>query len=140
MFGFLEFISALTVAQIFAHMVGDYPLQSGWMAVEKTKRWIPAIVHGLVYSIPFVLIFQPSLPAYAVIVGTHVIIDRFRLAKHVCWAKSWLSPTRPAPWSEAKENWGHDKNTPEWMAAWLMIIVDNLMHITCNAWALWFFQ
>lgn len=34
-----------------AHMVGDYLIQSDWMAQEKTKRWWPAIAHALTYGI-----------------------------------------------------------------------------------------
>jgi hypothetical protein len=45
-----------TASQIVAHLVGDYVLQSDWMALEKTepgrKGWIAALVHGLVYTIP----------------------------------------------------------------------------------------
>jgi hypothetical protein len=39
-----------------AHMVGDYLIQNHWMAVEKTKRWWPAVVHGVTYGLPFLLI------------------------------------------------------------------------------------
>ncbi len=31
---------------LLAHLVGDYLIQSDWMATEKVKRWWPAIVHG----------------------------------------------------------------------------------------------
>ena len=41
-----------------AHMVGDYVIQSDWMASEKTKRWWPAIAHGVSYGVPFVLVTQ----------------------------------------------------------------------------------
>lgn len=78
---------------LLAHLAGDYLLQSDWMAIEKTKRWWPAIAHGLVYTLPFALLTQ-SWEALAVIAGTHVVIDRFRLARHVCWAKNWLAPVR----------------------------------------------
>jgi hypothetical protein len=43
---------------ILAHLVGDYLIQSDWMANEKTKRWWPAIAHGLTYTIPYVLVTQ----------------------------------------------------------------------------------
>ena len=35
---------------ILAHLVGDYLIQSDWMASEKTKKWWPAIAHGITYS------------------------------------------------------------------------------------------
>lgn len=67
---------------VLAHLVGDYVIQSHWMATEKTKHWLPAIVHGVTYTLPHALITQSPL-ALVVIGGTHIIIDRFRLARHV---------------------------------------------------------
>lgn len=131
----LAFITTITVAQLIAHAIGDYWLQSGWMATKKTEAWIPAIVHGLVYSLPFVVIFSPSLAAWAVIVGTHIIIDHYRLARHMVWARNWLSPQRPKPWKECNKT-GFDSETPDYLAVWLMIITDNLLHILINGWAL----
>ncbi len=131
----LAFISTITVAQLIAHMIGDYLLQSGWMAEGKTKAWLPAAVHGLVYAIPFVLILHPSVAALAVIVGSHILIDHYRLARHVCWAKNWLGLERPKPWKECSKT-GFDPQRPEYMATWLMIIADNLMHVLINGLAL----
>ena len=79
-----------------AHLVGDYLLQSHWMATEKTKRWWPAAAHALTYGLPFLLITQSPL-ALAVIVGTHAVIDRYRLARHVVWAKNQLAPHSHRP-------------------------------------------
>ena len=41
--------------QIVLHAIGDYVLQSDWMATEKTKRSIPALAHAVVYTfaVPF---------------------------------------------------------------------------------------
>ncbi|MFD4210556.1 DUF3307 domain-containing protein, partial [Micromonospora tulbaghiae] len=63
---------------LLAHLAGDYLLQSHWMATEKSKRWWPAWAHALTYGLPFLLITQ-SPAALAVIVGTHAVIDRYRL-------------------------------------------------------------
>ena len=92
-----------TVDQLVAHAVGDYVLQSEWMAVEKTK-------------------------------GTHFVIDRWQLARYVAWLKN-----RPWPgsssWSECKAT-GFSPDTPPWMATWLVIIIDNVMHILINGLAI----
>jgi hypothetical protein len=124
--------------QVVAHLVGDYILQSDWMALEKTKRSIPAIVHAVAYSLPF-LFFRPSLLAWLVIVLTHFIIDRWRLARFVVYAKNFIAPWgyRPsrAPWSEYAAT-GYHESRPRWMAVWLMIIADNTMHLLCNGIAL----
>lgn len=134
------FIATITAVQLVCHLIGDYPLQTSWMALGKTKSYVPAIAHGLVYSLPFVLVFHPSFAAWFVIVSTHVVIDRYRLAKRVCWAKEWLTfPfARPRPWDECKDNNGFAPGTPDYMGFWLMVIVDNTMHILINAAALYF--
>ena len=73
--------------QLKLHLIGDYILQSDWMAQNKTKRSWPALCHAFVYSLPFLLLTQ-SPAALAVIFGTHFLIDRFRLARYVVWAKN----------------------------------------------------
>ena len=113
---------------ILAHMVGDYLIQSDWMAQEKTKRWWPAIAHGLTYGLPFLFITQSPL-ALAVIVGTHIVIDRYRLARHVVWAKNQLAPFAFRPPHTAT---GHGTARPDWLAVWLLIIADNIMHLLIN--------
>lgn len=74
-----------------AHLVGDYIFQTDHMAQEKTKHWVPAILHGLTYGIPFALL-GITWPALVIIVGTHIVIDRYRLAKYIVWAKNQLAP------------------------------------------------
>ena len=128
----------LLLGLIICHFVGDYILQSHWMASEKTKRWWPAIVHGVVYTLPFLLLTQSPL-ALLVIAGTHVIIDHYRLAKYVGYAKNYLAPKRAwLPWSKVKDNWGYDPATPVWMSTWLMIISDNVLHFGLNTAAVLF--
>ena len=122
-------------AAILAHLVGDYLLQSHWMATEKTRRWWPAITHAATYGLPYLLITQ-SLAALAVIVGTHAVIDRYRLARHVVWAKNHLAPRgHAAPWSDCTAT-GYPSATPPWLAVWLMILADNTLHLAINVAAL----
>jgi len=117
---------------LLAHLVGDYLIQSHWMAVEKTKRWWPAIVHATTYGLPFLLITQ-SPAAMAVIVGTHAVIDRYRLARHVVWAKNQLAPAGHRPmWADSSAT-GYPSSTPPWLAVWLLIIADNTLHLLINA-------
>ncbi len=116
---------------VLAHLVGDYIIQSDWMALEKTNRWWPAIVHGATYTIPYALVTQ-SFWALFVIASTHIVIDRYRLARHVIWAKNLISPkSHRHPWSECKTT-GYHESRPAWMAVWLMIIADNTIHLLIN--------
>ena len=117
---------------VLAHLVGDYLIQSDWMANEKTKHWWPAVAHGVTYTLPWLIVTQ-SVLALAVIAGTHIIIDRFRLARHVCWAKNLFSPKAYRyPWSECSAT-GYHESRPPWMSVWLMIIADNTLHLLIGA-------
>lgn len=117
---------------LLAHLIGDYILQSDWMANEKTKRWWPSIAHAITYGLPFLLVTQ-SPAALAVIVITHAVIDHYRLARHVVWAKNLLAPkTYRHPWSECSGT-GYHRDRPAWMTVWLVIIADNAMHLAINA-------
>ena len=122
----------ITADQIVIHAIGDYVLQSNWMATEKTRRSVAALVHVVTYSLPF-LLFKPSVIALVVIAGTHFVIDRWRLARHVVWLKNLVGPYRP--WAECSTT-GYPPEPPPWLAVWLMIIVDNLLHILINGLAL----
>ena len=117
-------------AILLAHLVGDYLQQSHWMATEKTTRWLPAVAHGLTYGLPFLFITRSPL-ALLMIVGTHIVIDRYRLARHVVWLKNQAGPkcTRPA-WGDDVA--GYPAGTHAWLATWLMIIADNTLHLLIN--------
>lgn len=113
---------------LVAHLIGDYLIQSHWMATEKTKRWWPAIAHAVTYGLPFLLITQSPL-ALLVIVGTHAVIDRHRLAKYVVWFKNQFAPAAFRPPITAT---GCADDVPPWMSVWLLIIADNVLHIVIN--------
>ena len=100
--------------------------------------------------------------ACAVMAGTHLVIDRFRLAgywcrfwgvgcegsparrlrlladrcerrgQEVCGDEHWAWPHAHLPPREAPEP------APPYLAVWLLIIVDNTLHLTINAAALAF--
>jgi len=113
---------------LLVHLVGDYLFQTHWMAEEKTKRWAPAIAHGITYTIPYLLVTQ-SPAALLVIGGTHIVIDRYRLARHLVWFKNQLAPRAFRPGHTAT---GYTEQTPAWLAVWLMIACDNTLHLLIN--------
>lgn len=119
---------------LLAHLVGDYLIQSHWMAKEKTSRWGPAIVHGLTYAIPFVFV-TTSPAALAVIAGTHVLIDRYRLARYLVWLRNQIAP-KAARYRLTTAH-GGPKEQPDWLAYWLLFIADNVAHIIINLAAVW---
>jgi hypothetical protein len=123
----------ITADQLLIHALGDYVLQTNWMANEKTKRSVAALAHVVVYTLPFLALTQ-SWAALAVILGTHFVIDRWRLARFVVFAKNWIGGER-RPWSECSGT-GYHRDLPPFMAVWLMIIADNVLHVTINGLAI----
>jgi hypothetical protein len=119
------------MTQLIVHLIGDYLLQSSWMAYNKTKNSLAAFTHALVYSLPFLLL-DPSLVAWSVICGTHFIIDRLALAKYIAYIKNYLSP--PSQWLKWNDcsRTGYSNNTPDILAIWLLIITDNTIHLIIN--------
>lgn len=69
----------------------------------------------------------------AIIGGTHAVIDRYRLARHVVWAKNQLAPAAYRPGHTPT---GYPEETPAWLAVWLLIAADNTMHLLINRLAL----
>jgi hypothetical protein len=115
--------------QLLLHLFGDYLTQSDWMATNKTKRTSVAVLHAVVYSVPFLLL-EPSVSAWFVIFITHAVIDRFRLARFVVFAKNWIA--QPSlRWSDCCAT-GYHKDLPHWLAVWLMIVADNILHLIIN--------
>jgi hypothetical protein len=122
----------ITADQLVAHAVGDYLLQSDWMAQEKTKRTVAALAHVATYGLPFILL-GASAWALMAIIASHFVIDRWRLARYVVWTKNWMGPNRP--WAECSAT-GYPPDRPPFMAVWLLIIADNILHVICNGLAL----
>lgn len=128
---------------LMAHFVGDYLLQSDWMAEYKTSSWWVALVHATTYGLPFcaiLFVVSPNLSvavlSMMVIVGTHAVIDRFRLARYLVWVKNMLAPKRYRhPWAQCWVT-GYHQDRAIWMSVWLMIIADNTLHVLINSAAL----
>jgi hypothetical protein len=120
----------ITADQILAHLVGDYIIQSHWMATEKTKHSFAAALHAVTYTVPFLfLTWSPA--ALAFICGTHFLIDRFRFARFVVWFKNGhMFPRGPVTAT------GYPDDVPPWLSVWLLIIADNTLHLICNGVAL----
>jgi len=123
----------ITADQLMAHVVGDFVLQSDWMARQKTSRTVPALAHAGVYVLPFLFLTTNPL-TLAVIGGTHFLIDRFRLARYLTFIRNLPWPKSPT-WAECRET-GFPPSVPPHLSAWLLIIVDNAIHIMINALAI----
>lgn len=133
--------------QLILHLFGDYVTQSDWMAQNKTKSHVAAWWHALVYSLPFLLITGER--AFLVILFTHFIIDRYRLARFVVYVKNRYLQPRPdffasengeSSWALWHKKWswenckgtGYPADAPPWLAVWLLIAADNTLHLAIN--------
>lgn len=110
------------------HLLGDYVTQNDWLANEKTKSFLPAFIHATCYSLPFLWVCG-GLP-WVIIYVSHFLIDRYRLA--VYWIKL-------VNWNWGSKNFGYDDSKPSWMSVWLMIAVDNVIHIVINTFCIYFY-
>lgn len=121
--------------QLLAHLWGDFALQPGKWAMKKRSDIRYALVHSLEYGLVFWLICtlmgQPlSWDAMLAIVVTHALIDRFYPARYIIFAKNWIAD-RKLMWKACSKT-GFDQETPIWLSMWLLIVVDNTMHLTIN--------
>jgi len=102
--------------QLILHLMGDYLLQTDWMASNKKKRtWMGELacqVHCLLYSIPF--FFIGTWPQVLFIYLSHYAIDR---SNFVVWymrtfgSKEFMKPP---------------------LGPWSIFITDNSFHLICN--------
>lgn len=116
--------------QLLLHLFGDYISQSDRMASEKLNKTRMAFLHALIYSIPFYIFLDISFLAFMVIFVTHAVIDRYRLAKYVIFARNWLHD-RSLKWVDC-DGTGFHKDKPAFMSVWLLIITDNTIHLLIN--------
>ncbi len=147
--------------QLLLHLAGDYLLQSEHMSAKKRSSSAWAGFHAVTYSLSFWLL-QPSWAAWGVICGSHLLIDRFGLARYVVWAKNivlglwpkWLcdrfSIKRAAndqdraiqidDWQREcrRLSWsnckitGYPSEVQPWLAGMLIIVADNAIHLLVN--------
>lgn len=106
------------------HLMGDYLFQTHKMAIDKTERYDTALLHATIYSFCFLLLVKFSW-AWFFIWSTHFFIDRFRLAKY------WIMFINNT-WDTNGDNNGYPLGVPVWLTTWLMIAVDNILHISIN--------
>lgn len=98
---------------LIAHLVGDYLLQIGWMAANKTKNWLATLAHSAVYTCTIAVFAALLLKGFspwglALVFISHAIIDRRSLTT------LWVTTVMNAPDSEK---------------VWLTIVVDQIFHL-----------
>ena len=114
------------------HLIGDYLLQTDHMASEKTKHPEIAALHAATYTLPFLLVTRD--PRRLLLIGaTHWLVDRFRLARPLVWAKNQATWVAHYRYRYDEAGWhGYRTDKPEWLAGWLLILADNTIHLVTN--------
>jgi hypothetical protein len=117
--------------QLLFHAIGDYIIQNEWMSLNKKKRgWkgeVACQIHCISYSLPF--LFIGSLEAVLGIYLTHYILDRTNIVAWFIAIKNGVFHVK---------NFGFPEGRPFALTIWLLIIIDNTLHILFNYLALRF--
>jgi len=95
---------------IFAHLIGDFLLQTDFMAKEKKNSLGMAMIHGLFYMIPFLFVGIHPV-GLGLIFLQHVVQDH---SNFVIW------------FMQIK---GSKQFTLPPMSPWSIIVTDNILHI-----------
>ena len=97
---------------LIVHLIGDFLLQTSWMAKNQGTKWLPILAHVAVYtavvSIAGGLSGGLSLAAIALIFASHIVLDR------KTFVAFWVSNIQTAKGPEQ---------------AWLSIMADQIFHI-----------
>ena len=62
---------------VFCHLIGDYVLQSDFLATTKGKNWYHLIVHCALYCMPFTVVFGITWHI-GVLLATHIVVDAMK--------------------------------------------------------------
>lgn len=112
--------------QLILHGIGDYLIQTDTWAVNKKNKGIYGFLcclkHCITYTIPFVFITQSPLALTAIFIS-HFVVDRTRIVE---WSLAWKNGVRNI------SNFGFSERKPTYIAFWLFIITDNVIHLLCN--------
>ena len=59
---------------IMCHLIGDYVLQSDFIAQTKGSNWYHLLVHCFLYVVPFYIVFGFDWRLIVILI-THIVID-----------------------------------------------------------------
>lgn len=114
--------------RLIAHLVGDYVVQSDYLAQAKTRRTAEGVKAAAAHAALYTACFLPLTrhPARLAVVGaTHGLLDHYRPLPRLISAKDRL--LSPHGWPATR---------PHEVPSWLHILVDNTVHLIINELAL----
>jgi hypothetical protein len=135
---------------LLCHFIGDYFLQTDWMAMNKSKKSWNCLVHCLIYTSCF-LVLTLSWKALLFILVSHFIFDRWPvIIRRMLWFKNHFPTMQYPPWKMCNSTGYYDdspynsyppnEHTTKrygqprhfFITIWLYIISDNVLHLICN--------
>lgn len=108
---------------LVGHLVGDYLVQSDWMAHNKKKHALPCAIHCTLWTLSVCTFtgWWKSLPAVVFLFVTHFAQDRTSIILF------WMTKINRQP-----------EFVKPPCAPWSIIVVDNVWHIVA-LWVAWRF-
>lgn len=73
----MEIMIELLLKLVFCHLVGDYVLQSDFIAKSKGENWYHLLVHCVLYCLPFYIAFGLTWNLLFIFL-THIYIDALK--------------------------------------------------------------
>lgn len=118
------------VPQLFCHLIGDYFLQTDYIATNKKKYWQISLLHAFSYASCFVVL-NISVWAFVVIFLTHWFIDGTNIV-------AMLNQYRNQDFIGCDSYGNKDGfgDRPDHIRHWLLIIQDNTLHLIINYFAI----
>lgn len=124
--------------QFLIHCFSDYWLQNGYMATNKKKDFKVALLHAVVYTIPFLLLTK-SLLALLTICITHAVIDgtnivnKLNQIKNLDFNKQYVKDNSIVGSNECVISIADGyTDRPLFIRVWLIILQDNILHLIIN--------
>ncbi len=103
------------------HLVGDYLLQTDWMAMNKKQQSLPAAIHCLIWSLSVLFFTGWGWQIGLVLFVFHFIQDRTQIINQ------WMN------------RFGQKEFANGPFAPWSLVIVDNTFHLL-QIWLVWKFM
>lgn len=116
---------------LFSHLIGDFFLQSDWMALNKSKNWLALLFHVVVYSICFLWLG----PKFALMTaGFHFLTDAItsRITSKLWFIDLKRIPEPRLSWELDYEYLAHINHKRHWF--FVAIGADQFIHYGTLLW------
>lgn len=129
-------LEAIPISLLGLHFLGDFLLQSDWMALNKSKSWLALYLHVLVYSLcflPFGMAFVgiTFLLHFLTDAITSRITSRLWFIEHLPMGDGLIKVLRSTYGYEVNPFVASFNNKRHWF--FVVIGLDQLIHFACLA-------